>query len=728
MNKPNKHRAALEAMIATLRAVVPSFGGGLEVDEDAGVIRNAAVMTIGEASGHGFDIDATTLEQVAGLINAAGSDGVKVRFKHPQDNLGNPTDDTGTLIGRLRNARVVGDSVRGDLHLGRFAKTLPGYGDVWSYVLAVAKDDPAGSGLSAVIEYDPEPVIVDGSVQRLVARVSAVEAVDFVGRPAANPHGLLAAKKPTPKGATLMEYDDKLIPHLKAKFGMGDDEDGKEFFSKLSDEQKSELSALAEGDDPAEEEPKQAAANSAKPAAKGTALAAKPGVDVVALEAKRVSGIKALAKLYDLDDSFVRLQVASEASVEDARKAALAEIAKAAKPGNVTVGADRNVASLADGIRDGILQRAGQRVEKPHERARQFAGLSLVETARVYLNAIGIDTTYMGRVEVAKLVFDRGRLASLGKASLAFTTSDFSNILQDTIGKTLRTAYDEQPSTWAMWARRATAPDFKTISRTQLSEAPDLDLVKEHGEYTNGKMSDTKETYALEKFGKIISISWESMINDDLDAFSRIPTAMGQAAKRKEDDVAYYVLLKNAAMADGVALFHSTHGNLAAGTGKVGAPSVALLNNAVSAMMVQRGLEGKAYLNLRPQFILVPPALSGTTWEVLNSTSNPASNNANVKNRFGPGGQVPLTIVDEARLQLGVTLKGDTAPGSSTGWYLAASTSAVDTVEVSFLAEEPAPVTEEEDGFRVDGRQYKIRHTVAAKAIDHRGLYKNPGA
>ena len=128
-----------------------------------------------------------------------------------------------------------------------------------------------------------------------------------------------------------------------------------------------------------------------------------------------------------------------------------------------------------------------------------------------------------------------------------------------------------------------------------------------------------------------------------------------------------------------------------------------------------------------PKFILTGPLLAGTVWELVNSTTNPASANSNVKNRFGAGGQVPLTPVVEPRLQGGVTLNGTTAAGSGTAWHLAADPSRIDTVEVCFLAEEPAPVTEEQDGFRVDGRQYKIRHTVAAKAIDYRGLYKHAG-
>src|SRR4051794_1966670 len=128
--------AALAAATAALRASAPSYSDStIDVDEKDGILRNVAVMNVGEARGHGFLIDAQTLQQVAALINAAGEDGIKVRFRHPK-----PTDD-GTIpedladvIGVVKNGRVTGESLRGDLHLGDYAEVLPGLGDVKTYL------------------------------------------------------------------------------------------------------------------------------------------------------------------------------------------------------------------------------------------------------------------------------------------------------------------------------------------------------------------------------------------------------------------------------------------------------------------------------------------------------------------------------------------------------------------------------------------------------------------
>jgi len=61
-------------------------------------------------------------------------------------------------------------------------------------------------------------------------------------------------------------------------------------------------------------------------------------------------------------------------------------------------------------------------------------------------------------------------------------------------------------------------------------------------------------------------------------------------------------------------------------------------------------------------------------------------------------------------------------------WFLSADTAMVDTIEYAFLDGEQELFTEQRTGFDVDGIEIKARMVFAAKAIDHRGLFKNNGA
>lgn len=197
--------------VAGLRASPPAFSDrSVEVDVDAGIIKNVALLTVGPTLGHGFDIDETTVDQLVSLSNQE-ADGVRCRFKHPEitqkpgadgEVIQTVSDDTGSLVGRIKNVRRDGQQARGDVHLGSYAEIMPGLGNVREYLLRHAQDDPAGIGMSAMFEFDVDPQTDRmGNVISLPARLTALYAIDFVGTPAANPAGLLSAKPLTPNPA-----------------------------------------------------------------------------------------------------------------------------------------------------------------------------------------------------------------------------------------------------------------------------------------------------------------------------------------------------------------------------------------------------------------------------------------------------------------------------------------------------------------------------------------------
>ena len=188
----------------------------------------------------------------------------------------------------------------------------------------------------------------------------------------------------------------------------------------------------------------------------------------------------------------------------------------------------------------------------------------------------------------------------------------------------------------------------------------------------------------------------------------------GAAAKRLEDDVAYAPITTSTdgqTMTEtGRALFNATDKTKASANA---AMTVASLAIGVAAMANQKGPKGEAVLNLTPKFLLVPRAIEAVAAQLIGSVVDPSKSNAAI-NPFAN----KLTIVSDARL--------DT--DSATAWYLVADPNQIDTIEVCFLADEPMPVLEQETDFDTDGVKFKVRHTVAARAIDFRGFFKNAGA
>jgi len=360
--------------------------------------------------------------------------------------------------------------------------------------------------------------------------------------------------------------------------------------------------------------------------------------------------------------------------------------------------------TTAEGMADAILNRIAPATQLT-ENGRRFRGMSMMEMSREVLQASGVNVRGMDRMAVAAAA-----LAMRGMGA----SSDFPSIIANVGNKRLRQAYTENPPSYKAWARQApNAPDFKQITVAQLGGMPDLLQVKEHGEFQYGSMKDGGETYSLLTYGRIISLSRQALINDDLRAFNVALTSFGGASARLENRTVYAQLIANAAMADGVALFDAaSHKNLATGAGS--SLQLTALAAMRLAMRTQKGLQTEE-LNIAPQFLIVPSSLEQVAYQLTSSNYVPAKQSD--VSEFRQGGRTSLEPIIEPILD-GV---------SGTAWYAAANSSQIDTVEYCYLDGAEGPVLESQMNFNVDGMLLKCRLDFAAKAIDFRGLYKSNG-
>ncbi len=427
--------------------------------------------------------------------------------------------------------------------------------------------------------------------------------------------------------------------------------------------------------------------------------------------------VRTIAGIARLGDEWIKRHVEAGTALDQVRQEAMAEMAKRSEEGgevrtHTRITRDERDSQVQFAI-NAVMHRCFPATVKLEDGAREFRGLTLIELARDCLERRGISTRGMGRFELAGTALgltDGYRASVLG----AQGTSDLANILANVMNKTLRQQYDGTPRTFTVWARRSTNPDFKTISRTILSGSPSLLAVDQSGEFKRGAVTDGKETYQLATFGRTVAFSRQAIINDDLNALTRLPQLFGQAAADLESDTVYAVLTANAALADGVTLFHaSSHGGNLITSGA--APDVTTLGVGRKVMRLQTGLEGRL-INLVPRFLLAPAALEQVVYQYTSANYVPAT--ASAINEFRAGGRTALEPVIEPRLDA----------ASATAWYLAADPATVDTVEYCYLEGNEGVYTETRVGFEVDGVEMKVRHDFAAKALDYRGLFQNDGA
>lgn len=436
-----------------------------------------------------------------------------------------------------------------------------------------------------------------------------------------------------------------------------------------------------------------------------------PVIDVEAIRAEeraRAAEIGTICARHGLDTAFRDQLIRDGVSMDRARTLILDQLVET-DPVTRTVepapaqarGTGERDGQYRDAVSEALMHRADPGQHQLGAGAREFRGLSLMEMARHALERTGTRTGGMSKMELAGI--------ALGQRAAGYHgTSDFPAILANVANKTLRGAYDSSPRTFAAWGRRATITDFKPVQRTQLGGAPDLQKVLESGEFQYGTMGESKEVYALASYGRIIAITRQALINDDLDAFTRVPAAFGASAADLESDIVYAILMQNPAMGDGNALFHASHGNL----GTAAVVSEAALAAAWRALGQQKGIEDRL-ISILPRFILVPPG--NRSVEARKQITATTPGNTSDVNTFAGR----MEVIEEPRLI------------PSTGqdpWFLAADPSRIDTVEYAYLDGQEGLFTETRMGFEVDGIEIKARHDFAAKAIDWRGLYKNPGA
>lgn len=391
-------------------------------------------------------------------------------------------------------------------------------------------------------------------------------------------------------------------------------------------------------------------------------------------------------------------------SVEDARKRLLDEIGADATPsGRITAGedeADRYRAAAAEWL---VARHSGTLASL--DRSNPARGLSLIDIARNGLESAGVSTRGMTNDEIASRAI---------RAAITHSTSDFPVILEEALHKTLQSAYAVASDTWRRFCAVGTLNDFRPHNRYRMGSIGNLTGVLQNGEFKDTTLPDAeKESITGDTKGVILNLSRQIMVNDDLGAFLGAGQALARAAARTIEADVYALFALNTGngptMQDGNPLFHASHGNIA-DTG--GAPTVELVEAARVQMAGQMDVGGNDYLDLRPSIWLGPIGLGAKAREVNGAEYNDSAS----KNQRRPNVVRGLfdDIVDTRRL-------------TGTPWYMLANPSDAAVFEVAFLNGRQEPFAEMQEGFRVDGVSWKIRHDYGVAAVDYRGIVKNAG-
>lgn len=385
-------------------------------------------------------------------------------------------------------------------------------------------------------------------------------------------------------------------------------------------------------------------------------------------------------------------------SVEEVRSAILAKVKaeRAALPGNVQI-VDSEREKIRAAAVDGLLLRSGVNIEKPADGANNFRGMKMRDLAIECLEREGVSNAH-------RLNDD-----DLFRRAVS-PDSQFTSILDNTVKKSMATAYKAAEPTYDKWCGKGSNSDFKEAAHYQLSEGGDLIQLSQSGEIKFDEMTDNKVTKKVLTYARGFGFTRQALINDDLNVLTKVPAAYVRAAMRGRNKLVYKLLGSNAAIYDGKTLFHADHKN----KGTAGALSTQTLSELIKLMRKQKNIRGKETLNIKPEFLIVPAALEATAAQLLVSTADPAANNSGVANIY----RNSMNLIVDAELD----------DYSETQYYVAANPADIDTIEVTYLNGNEQPILESQVGFDFVGIKWRILDDFGVTALDYRGLATNAGA
>lgn len=301
-----------------------------------------------------------------------------------------------------------------------------------------------------------------------------------------------------------------------------------------------------------------------------------------------------------------------------------------------------------------------------------------------------------------------------GVIRAAFSNVNTPKILSNTANKLLLRPFMAVEQTWAEISDISRVNDFKSQTRHRLTASLEYEKVGATGELKSAELGEQEFSIKADTYGKIIGISRQNIIDDDLSAFSDVIRMLGRGAALAINKVFWTKFLDNASF------YSAGNNNLETGAGT--ALSLSSLRTVEQTFMDQTDPSGNP-LGIDPAMMLVPTALKAQAEEIFNSrevrdttASKKAGTNNVYAGRFRPIVSRYLSL-------------SSIANSSSTAWYLLANPADLATIEVAFLNGRRQPFVEQANAdFNTLGIQMRAYHDFGVELREHRAGVKAAGA
>lgn len=289
-----------------------------------------------------------------------------------------------------------------------------------------------------------------------------------------------------------------------------------------------------------------------------------------------------------------------------------------------------------------------------------------------------------------------------------FSTLNIATILSTTANKFLMEGWMATDQTPLRIAAIRPVSDLKTITTVSLTGDLQYEEVGTGGEIKHGKLNELSYTNQAKTYAKMLAITEDDIINDDLGALTAVPRRLGRGAGLKLNDLFWTEFLALV----GESFFASGNSNINTGAADM---TIAGLTATEVIFMNQTDPDSKP-LGIMPAIILVPTALKAAAIALMDPQSMLITGASSTLSNVNP-------FKGRFRVESSPYISNSAYTGyTSQAWWMLADPNDCPVIEIAAYQGRVEPTVESAQAdFNTLGVQFRGVSRVGVKRQEYRG-------
>lgn len=306
------------------------------------------------------------------------------------------------------------------------------------------------------------------------------------------------------------------------------------------------------------------------------------------------------AKNYALKNG-IAAEAFEKACIEASLSRSVGPVIHSAAPAGSRSNVLQASALLAVGIPGEWLEKNGYSAAEVEAADREQSRVGFIPMMGEALQAAGQPVDYLNTHQIIR---DFRALQASGTVTTDFGST---NIFSPILDKKMRYQYGQIDSIWKRLYSKRTVRDFKEIATVDWNISGSGKTLIEDEDYPTVKITSEGEKFATEKQGIVAGISWEMQVNDDMGALGDLGGQLVQILYDEQCDAFWTDFWTN---------FSTKYNTSPAKNKTTKTLTTAGLSAAKKLFRALKKANGR-FINVIPQYLLVPPALEDVAEELM---------------------------------------------------------------------------------------------------------------